>query len=246
MAAKTKARSPFEQTRGIERRYAMRLRKLAATIGGMTNMFPDLLTNPGQRARLDDLMRQYSDTITPWARSLAGKVVQEVNFSNRRAWAAHAQNMSRGLRRELDTAPTGEMQRLMMAEQVELIRSMPIEAAQRVHAIARKNLLESARAEVLEREILRTGEVTKSRATLIARTETSRTSSNLTMARAVYVGSVEYTWQTSRDEDVRPSHRKMQGQVVRWADAPTLDGLRGHAGCLPNCRCYPEPLIPMD
>jgi SPP1 gp7 family putative phage head morphogenesis protein len=246
MAAQAKERSPFEQIRGIERRYAMTLRKLATQIGNMTNMFDDLLNSPAQRAALDNLMRQYSDTLTPWARSLAGKVVQEVDRANRRAYAAHAQNMSRGLKVELQTAPTGEMQRLMMAEQVELIRSLPIEAAQRVHAIARKNLLTSVRAEVLEREIMRTGEVTRSRATLIARTETSRTSSSLTMARAVWVGSVEYAWRTSRDDDVRPSHDKMESQIVQWADPPTLDGLRGHAGCLPNCRCYPEPLIPRD
>ncbi|MDR0067994.1 phage head morphogenesis protein, partial [Acinetobacter sp. 11520] len=29
-----------------------------------------------------------------------------------------------------------------------------------------------------------------------------------------------------------------------WDNPPTLDNLKGHAGCLPNCRCYPEPSIP--
>lgn len=244
--AATKAKSPFEMTRGIERRYAMRLRKLAGMIGNMAGMFDDLLTNPAQRLRFDGMMRQYADTLTPWAQATAARVVGEVDFANRRAYAKHSADMSRGLRRELEAAPTGEMQRLMMAEQVELIRSLPLEAAQRVHTIAEKNMLSGARADALAREIMRTGDVTKSRATLIARTETSRTANNLTMARAIFVGSTEYTWETARDSDVRPSHRAMQGQVVAWADPPELDGLRGHAGCLPNCRCYSSPLIGKD
>ena len=27
------------------------------------------------------------------------------------------------------------------------------------------------------------------------------------------------------------------------ARVPTLDGLTGHAGALPKCRCYPEPVV---
>ena len=29
-----------------------------------------------------------------------------------------------------------------------------------------------------------------------------------------------------------------------WDSPPTLDGMKGHAGEFPNCRCYPEPVIP--
>jgi uncharacterized protein with gpF-like domain len=35
----------------------------------------------------------------------------------------------------------------------------------------------------------------------------------------------------------------MDGQFVKWSEPPTLDGLTGHAGALPNCRCYPEPVV---
>lgn len=244
--ASLRPKSPFELNRGVERRYAMQLRRLAARIGLMIEKFPDALTNPGQQAQITALMNSYADQITPWAQTVASKIVGEIDFHNRRAYAAHSRRMSLALRRELEHAPTGEMMRLMRAEQVELIRSLPTEAAQRVHQIALKNLTTGARADQFAAEIMRSGDVAKSRATLIARTETARTSSNLTMARAVFVGSVAYTWETARDSDVRPSHRAMQGQVVQWASPPTLDGLRGHAGCLPNCRCHPAPLIPRD
>lgn len=241
----TKAKSPFQLTRGIENRYAMRLRALAGKIGNLVELFPDALTNGEQRFKLNRALTDYADAITPWAQALSTRIVKEVDWENRKAFAAHAQEMSRSLRRELETAPTGEMMRFMRAEQVGLIRSLPLEAAQRVQDISLKNLLNGTRAAEFAKEIQRTGDVTKSRATLIARTETARTSSNLTQARAVYVGSVEYTWETAEDEDVRPSHRAMQDQVVQWASPPTLDGLRGHAGCLPNCRCHPAPIFPI-
>lgn len=244
--AALKRKSAFELSRGIERRYAMQLRGIATKIGKLVTSYSDPLNSAAQRQQIDRALAAYADQITPWARALAARVVVEVDFANRRAYAAHSAEMSRGLRRELDRAPTGRMMRLMMAEQVELIRSLPIEAAQRVHDIAMKNIVTGKRADSLAAEIMRTGDVTKSRANLIARTETSRTANNLTMARAMFVGSVEYTWETARDSDVRPSHRQMQGQVVQWADPPELDGMRGHAGCLPNCRCYSSPLITRD
>ena len=240
----TKPKSPFELTRGIESRYAMRLRALAAKIGQVVTGYSDPLNDPEQRWRIVQTLNAYSDAITPWARALSKTVVKAVDWENRHAFAAHSEHMSRILRRQLETAPTGEMMRFMQAEQVQLIRSLPTEAAERVVKIAQEHMLTGKRAEYFAKEIARTGEVTKSRATLIARTETSRTSSNLTQARAIYAGSVDYVFETSRDRDVRPSHRRMQGQIVEWAKPPTLDGLRGHAGCFPNCRCHPAPRFP--
>jgi SPP1 gp7 family putative phage head morphogenesis protein len=243
--AQTRAKSPFQLNRGIENRYAMRLRGLAAKIGRLVTGYSDPLNDGEQRFRIQQALTAYADQITPWAQALAGRVVREIDWANRKAFAEHSAEMSRTLRRELENAPTGEMMRFMRAEQVQLIRSLPLEAAERVQEIALKNLTTTGlRADSLAKEIQRTGDVTKSRATLIARTETSRTSSNLTQARAIYVGSVEYTWETAEDSDVRPSHARMQDQVVQWASPPTLDGLRGHAGCLPNCRCHPAPIIP--
>lgn len=131
-----------------------------------------------------------------------------------------------------------------MADQVTLIKSLPLEAAERVHRLAIEGIETGGRASSLAAEIMRTGEVTQSRATLIARTETGRVSTVLTQVRAEHIGSPGYTWRTVGDSDVRPSHRAMDRQFVPWGKPPTLDGLTGHAGAIPNCRCYCEPVIP--
>ena len=152
--------------------------------------------------------------------------------------------MSRGLRAEILNAPTGAILGDLMSSQVELITSLPLQAAERVHDLVTTATYSGRRAEQIAQEILRTGAVTESRARLIARTEVSRAQSNLTEARARYVGSDGYIWRTSKDGGVRDSHKEMEGKYVRWGSPPTLDGLVGHAGCLPNCRCWAEPVIP--
>lgn len=236
--------SPFELDLSVERKFALTLRKFATKIGSLIARFPDLLDDPGQRAQLDHLLGAYSEQVTPWANAVSRRVIGEVERLNKTAWRAHSARMGRALRQEILNAPTGHVLSRLQAEQVRLIKSLPTEAGARVHRIAQEALINSDRASSLVGEIMRSGDVTRSRATLIARTETSRVSSNLTQARAQHVGSVDYAWQTSRDSDVRESHAAMQGKTVLWSSPPTLDGLTGHAGCLPNCRCYPEPRLP--
>ncbi|WP_265340329.1 phage minor head protein, partial [Salmonella enterica] len=84
----------------------------------------------------------------------------------------------------------------------------------------------------------------KSRADLIARTELGRATGALDQARALSIGSNGYIWRTAEDGDVRHSHREMEGKFVEWGRPPTLDGMTGHAGELPNCRCYKEIVFP--
>src|SRR5260363_200893 len=101
-----------------------------------------------------------------------------------------------------------------------------------------------ARMREMARAILRSGDIAVGRAYLIARTETSRAAMALTQARAQHVGSDGYLWRTAGDADVRPSHRRMNGEFVKWDAPPELDKWIGHAGCVPKCRCTAEPAIP--
>ena len=133
-----------------------------------------------------------------------------------------------------------------MGAQVSLIQSIPTKAAERVHKLVLENFEQQGRASEIAEEIKRSGKVASSRATLIARTEVARTSSLLTQSRAEHVGSEGYIWRTVHDSDVRPSHKKMDGKFVKWNSPPTLDGMTGHAGQLPNCRCFAEPVIPEE
>ncbi|AHX12932.1 head morphogenesis protein [Dyella jiangningensis] len=191
------------------------------------------------------MLQRYSEALTGWATRTATRMLVEVDARDRLSWAELAGEMSRELRREIQAAPTGELFQALLNEQVTLIKSIPLDAAQRVHELTIKGLEDSTRASEIAKEIGRSGEVATSRANLIARTEVARTASTLTQSRAEHVGSEGYIWRTSGDLDVRDSHKQMNGKFVRWDDPPTLsDGTKTHAGQIYNCRCYPEPVLP--
>lgn len=239
-----KKKNPFQKTRAAEEKYGRQLRSVANEVGKFIKRI-----NPRSMSdvlRLEDMLHRYAAAITPWAQAKAQWMVEFVNRQETVAWREHAKEMSKEIRREIMTTPIGARMQELMSEQVDLITSIPRGAAERVHKLVSENLEQSSRGEHITKEILRTGEVTKSRATLIARTETSRVASVLTQARAEHVGSDGYIWRTVHDSDVRPSHKKMEGKFVKWSQPPTLDGLTGHAGALPNCRCYAEPVLPTN
>ena len=191
-------------------------------------------------------LQQYAVMLKPWAEAVAQKMLADVVRRDAAMWFTHAKEMGKGIRQVVANSPIADTLAQLQASQVKLITSLPLEAAQRVHALTLESLVDSRRASEIAKEILATGQVTESRARLIARTEVTRASSNLVEARSLYAGSEGYVWRTSGDFDVRESHAQMEGKYVLWSSPPTLDKMKGHAGTLPNCRCFAEPIFPND
>lgn len=232
----------YERVRRAELQYGIKLRKLARHCGDIIAAFP-----PGDPLALPHILKvlkEYAAALGPWANVTAAGMLADVGARDKILWAEVTKGMSQALRHELNNAPTGMVYAVLQARQVELIRSIPLDAAERVHKLTMEGMINSTRASEIANEIRRSGKVSESKATLIARTEVGRASTNLGQARAEYVGSEGYIWRTARDSDVRQSHRLMEGKFVSWSSPPTLDKLTGHAGCVPNCRCYTEIVLP--
>ena len=198
----------------------------------------------GSLPELKGMLAAYAEAIKPWAVRTAAKMLKEVDNRDAMMWREVGQAMGREVSREVLSAPTGRAFSALLEAQVGLIQSIPLEAAERVQRLATEGLSGGKRASEIVKELARSGEVAEGRARTIARTETSRAASTFTEARAQHLGSPGYIWMTSEDGDVRESHRQMLGKFVPWGQPPTLDGMTGHAGCLPNCRCYPKPVLP--
>lgn len=192
------------------------------------------------------MLRRYAEALSPWAQKVASVMLADVNTSNEKGWRALSGEIGRGLSREIAFAPAGQVMQALLAQQVHLIKSLPLEAAERVHALTLKGMEGGIRASEVAREIMRSGEVAKSRAMTIARTEVSRTGTALTEARAKHIGSTHYIWHSSHDGDVRKDHRLLDGKVFAWNDPPVSDlasGARSGPGQIYNCRCWAEPII---
>jgi SPP1 gp7 family putative phage head morphogenesis protein len=256
--------------------YGAALRKYAQQIAQIVEHFSvNGLVPPHVQPELNEALRRYTLGIQPWATRAAARMVAEVNRRNLTAWNAHAELMSSELRKELATAPVGAEVERLMAQQLELITSLPMDAAQRVHEATLEALEAGGRYQgrsaiehgwdpdrqawtrgepelktELEAALARAHpDATKqwlfNRATLIARTETARTASVLTQARAQHVGAESYVWKTAGDWKVRASHQRLNGSVQNWAEPPLCDPPDHHAhpGTIWNCRCVALPII---
>lgn len=239
-------RERFLRARKAGKSYARQLRAVAKQVGTIVKGFaPKGIVRAPQT--LANALERYSLLLNPWAKEVSQRMVEEVGKRDEFAWAQAGREVGRELKKEVAQAPTGVLMRSLMEEQVDLITSLPRKAAERVHTLTIEAMTTTAvRAKEIAREIERTGHVTESRAMLIARTEVARTASTMTQARAAFIGSEGYIWRTVGDSDVRPLHKKMEGKFVRWDSPPQMEPNLGryHAGQGPNCRCYPEVVIP--
>jgi SPP1 gp7 family putative phage head morphogenesis protein len=206
----------------------------------------------GQNVNLLDVaefVRKYS-----W--QAARRMVTGLLYDGANTWRSAARESMQGariyraLRNEL-SGPIGERVRALITANARLISSLPSEVAEQVAQKLGEAQQAGERSEGFVSELL--AGLSRSRARLIARTEISKASTALTQARSEELGLQWWVWQTSRDQRVRASHRKMQGVLCSWNDLPSPEQLvgeksHGHyaAGNIYNCRCYPEPLLYLD
>jgi SPP1 gp7 family putative phage head morphogenesis protein len=196
-----------------------------------------------------EFLRKYS-----W--QAAQRMITGLFYDSGTTWRAAARESMQGrriyeaLRSELQ-GPVGERVRQLIQQNAKLISSLPLEIAERVAQHMADSQQAGERAENFRSKLM--VHLTRSRARLIARTETSKASTALTQARSEELGLSWWVWQTSQDQRVRASHRKMQGVLCSWNDLPAPELLvgeksEGHyaAGNIFNCRCYPEPLLYLD
>jgi hypothetical protein len=191
-------------------------------------------------------LTEYSDVIDSWAEMVGRRMFVQVEEEEWKQWRSVSEEISQGLRDVVGNTPIGHVAQDIVARQVQLMKSLPLEAADRVKDIqarAMEAVILGERPDALYAMIMQSGDVAASRARTIVRTEIGRATGALTQARAQAVGSEGYWWRI-RGSSTRPSHKKMKDQFVRWDSPPTLDGLTGHAGCLPNCKCWQEVEIP--
>jgi len=121
----------------------------------------------------------------------------------------------------------------------ELIKSLKGKAITEIADLAMDGIKTGRRVEAIQDAIIVKFGATKARAELIARDQVSKLNGDLTRMRQTEIGLKRYTWRTSLDERVRPTHRANEDHVFSWDDAPAGTG---HPGQDFQCRCTAEPL----
>lgn len=203
-------------------------------------------------AEMSSALRAYSRLLHPWATKQASKMLEQVSKTNKKSYQNKAKEIGKSLKLEMSESETGKVAKALMREQVELIQSIPIRAGIRAQKLALEAAVNGTRASEIAEELMKSSQVSESVAMTIARTEVARANASINQARSVSAGSSQYIWRNSGDAAVRDSHeryrgKKLDGMVFSWDDPPTLDdGMKGHPGTFPNCRCYSESIFNND
>lgn len=244
-------KSLWEPKRRIELSYMRALKKLfniiEKTISGINNPFKII-------SALKNIAN--SKEFEEYAEASATKMATHVFSDTGKTWRQAARENGKGkeiynaLENELDTG-VGATFRNIISENSRLIKSVPENMCEYVSSYVAKESVKGKRSEEIAEELQeKFPHLNKNRATLIARTETSKASTALTEARSKDLGLSWYVWRSSEDSRVRSSHKHMHGVIVNWNDPPSPEKLIGkksygnyHSGDFPNCRCYAQPII---
>lgn len=236
----------WKRIQRAELQFARNLRRVAARCGALARANFDPNRPMGSSAKVRRELENYGQALQAWSKATAERMVADVARRDEKFWYDQSKLISKNLRLEIKKSPIGIAFRERVYESAGLISSLPLEAAQRVEQYAVEYMTKGIRASELAKRIMATGEVTKSRANTIARTETSRTAGIFQEIRAKSIGSEGYIWRTAEDTDVRDLHRKLNGKFFLWSKPPITgsNGERSHPGGIYNCRCYADPVLP--
>jgi len=246
--------NPWQKKRRIESEYANNMSKLTDFFfGKAVNELNDLdqIQERLRSASANPVFQEYAD-------ATASRMDTGLRTETARNWREAASKGTQG--REVNKLLMMELQGVngartngLVRQNADLIRSLPLDVAQKFNAFIQRQQAAGKRFEAMNLKKYVAG-LTKTRIALIARTETSKASTALTRSRAEDIGLDWYIWRTSKDGRVRPSHSHMDGVMVNWNDTPSPEALKGirsrlgsyHAGDSPNCRCYPEPVVSLS
>ncbi len=248
-----KDKDPFEYSKKVERDYEKYLNMINKNIDKAMNNYRD--ADVDTLVELMQDLSDYSTKIYEWAKRNTTKMFYDMDKGSLEQWQKQSKIMASAIRKTTSSEPVQSLMREYIEENTKLIQSVPYKTAQKIQKIIYENYLQGrVRSKFLVSQIMDISNLNKNRAKLIARTETSKLSTGLTMVRSKLVGTNWYQWDTSADIRVRSSHKIMEGVLVNWNDPPSPERLdnqkrdygKYHAGQTFNCRCVALPLVNVD
>jgi SPP1 gp7 family putative phage head morphogenesis protein len=244
----------WEARRQIENKYKTALRKLG-------RFLLDLIGEDDNAHSITSKLWAFgqSDEFAAWAQSLAHTFVTNTLEENAKTWrqaarmSGQGRDIHRALQREFE-GPVGVRVRELVKQNAQYIKSVPGDAAERLTRHVASEAMKGSRTAFTTEEFKDyVGQISMYHAKLISRTESAKSMSALTQARAEYLGRDWYIWHSSEDQRVRKSHQNMDGVLCRFSDPPEPETLIGEdsygkygPGGIFNCRCYAEPIIIWD
>ena len=270
--AKPRRRVPKQlPPRGVEREYAKALREVVARLSdtlvsevvsqlpawsaeasreldhldsarldaGIASKIAAFIRTIGDRLRaairpdaLADLARRFADRTTDWSRV-------QTNRQVRAAVGVDVFTAEPALAAMVD---------VFVVENVALVTRMGADELASIEGTVLRGVTSGALPRDIAAQLAEQVEITKRRATLIARDQVGKLYGNVNKVRQQKLGVTKFTWTTVQDNRVRTEHEDRAGRVYSWTaedatdEAPWL-GAEELPGQPINCRCSGEPVL---
>jgi SPP1 gp7 family putative phage head morphogenesis protein len=152
------------------------------------------------------------------------------------------------LRTDVVSGAVADVVKASIRSNVALIRSIPREYFLEIEGEVMRSIQSGRGMADLQPFLEKRGNITKKRAALIARDQTSKATTAINRARMQGLGVRKFKWlHSGGGKEPRPLHKNvLNGNVYSMDDPPVIDdrtGERGFPGQLINCRCRMVPVI---
>lgn len=155
------------------------------------------------------------------------------------------------LKTDVVSGVVADVLKASIKQNVSLIKSIPGKYFEQIEGAVMRSIQTGRGMADLQPELEKLGVVTKDRAALIARDQTSKATTAINKARMQGLGIRKFEWlHSGGGKEPRPLHKNvLNGQTFDLDNPPIIDertGERGLPGQLINCRCRMVPVISFE
>lgn len=254
--------TPLKPSAAVEVRYRATLERIIArmteeTERGVAGLWKthapvtmDASLTSQARILLNALQGKFFKAFDVLAPEVTGSFLRGVNDHSKSSLHASLGQLSGGLSLKTSVID-GRIKEILKASTVEnvgLIKSIPRQYFQKLQGDIMRAITQGNGTQQILASVQQTGEVTKKRAGLIARDQTSKATTALNAARMDALNIKEFEWSHSAGgKEPRPLHLNvLDGKIFRLDKPPIIDdrtGERGLPGQAINCRCSMVPVL---
>lgn len=200
-----------------------------------------------------ELTARFTGLFTDKAGGLAEALAKGVSNMSAQQLGDSLKQVSGGvtLKTDVVSGVVADVVKAGVRENVALIKSIPQKYFEQIQGSVMRSIQTGKGISDLQPEIEHFGVVTKKRAALIARDQTSKATTAINKARMQGLGIKKFEWLHSYGgKEPRELHKNvLNGKIFDLNDPPVIDdrtGEKGLPGQLINCRCRMIPVISFE
>jgi len=200
-----------------------------------------------------ELGKKFTGLFTGSAGGLAAYLAKGIQISSAAQLGESLKQVSGGvtLKTDVVSGKVADITKAAVKQNVALIKSIPTKYFEQIEGEVMRSIQTGRGMADLQPAIEKIGAVTKKRAGLIARDQTSKATTAINKARMTGLGVRKFEWvHTMGEKFPRELHRDvLNGNIYEFDNPPVIDertGERGLPGQLINCRCRMVPVISFE